>query len=63
MYPEWWGGDEPAELDKEGNTVTPAGGSYSYQINKLPVILELEETGNVISTKSYQNGRINNQRR
>ena len=39
MYPEWWYGDEPAELDKEGNTVK-GGGSYSYQKGKSPEVLD-----------------------
>ena len=39
MYPEWWYGDEPAELDTEGNTVK-GGGSYSYQNNKSPVVYD-----------------------
>jgi len=56
MYPEWWGGDEPAELDTEGNTVTPAGGSYSYQKGKTPEFIEYNKQGEIISTKSYQNG-------
>jgi hypothetical protein len=58
MYPEWWGGDEPAELDRQGNTVTPAGGSYSYQKGKLPEIIELDENQNPLPPKTYQNGEL-----
>ena len=54
MYPDWWAGDDP----KAGTDDLPegqSGGSYSYQNNKSPEFLEYEG-GELISTKSYQNG-------
>ena len=48
LYPDWWGNSDP-----DG-----AAGSYSYQVNKLPEIIERDEEGNVISIKSYQNGEL-----
>ena len=49
-FPEWWGGDEPGNFEE--------GGSYSYQKGKLPEIIERDEKGTVISTKSYQTGEL-----
>ena len=59
MYPEWWYGDEPAELDKQGNTVTPAGASYSYQNNKSPEVLDEDGVKIELTTKEDKTiGRI-----
>ena len=46
VFPEWWG---------KFNDDTP--GSYSYQINKLPVFTSEESQGSIF--KSYQNGSFN----
>ena len=48
VMPEWWGNDDPDD----------AGGSYSYQKEKLPRIINRDEKGTVISDKSYQNGEL-----
>jgi len=59
MYPEWWYGDEPVELDTEGNTVK-GGGSYSYQNNKSPEVLDGDGVKIELTTKEDQDilGRI-----
>jgi len=56
MYPEWWYGDEPAELDTEGNTVK-GGGSYSYQKGKSPEVLD--EDGVKIELTTEDDKKIN----
>ena len=50
LYPEWWGAYDPNEKD--------AAGSYSYQVDKLPVITEYDGDGNILSFKSYQNEEL-----
>ena len=50
IYPEWW-------ADKGDGKP----GSYSYQNKRLPEIIETDENGSVISTKSYLDGTLSYQ--